>query len=83
MMVSLGTSLAAEGIYLLSCGRCSLVSGTQNDIVVSWITLWGMIKVYWLDDLTSAYILSRRLLRFCRKFEPKLASHYKPVKNEE
>ena len=21
--------------YLLTCGRCSLVSGTQNDIVVS------------------------------------------------
>ena len=34
---------------------CWLVEGaalsrrTQNEIVVSWITLWGMIKVYWLD----------------------------------
>ena len=41
---------------------CWLVEGaalsrrTQNEIVVSWITLWGMIKVYWLD-LTLAYIL--------------------------
>ena len=24
-----------ENFYLLTCGRCSLVSGTQNDIVVS------------------------------------------------
>ena len=35
MTVSLGTSLASEGIYLLTRGRHSLVSGTQNDIVVS------------------------------------------------
>ena len=36
MTVSLGTSLASEGIvYLLTCGRRSLVSGTHNDIVVS------------------------------------------------
>ena len=34
---------------LFICDLCSLVSGTQNEIVVSWITLWGMIKVYWLD----------------------------------
>ena len=27
----------------------SLVSETQNEIVVSWSTLWGMMKVYWLD----------------------------------
>ena len=51
MTVSLGSSLASDFLkfYLLTCGRHSLVSGTQNEIVVSWITLWGMIKVYWLD----------------------------------
>ena len=43
------------GGNLLTCGRCSLVSETQNEIVVSWITLWGVMKVYWLD-LTLAYI---------------------------
>ena len=49
MMVLLGSSLASEGIfYLLACGRHSLVLGTQNEIVVSWITLWGKNKVYWL-----------------------------------
>ena len=32
--VSLGSSLPSEGIfYLLTCGRRSLVSGTQNEIV--------------------------------------------------
>ena len=66
--------------YLLTCGRRSLVSETQNEIVVSWITLWGMIKVYWLDF--SLHFLSCCLLRVCRKFGPKLASHYKPVENE-
>ena len=35
MTVSLGSSLASEGIYLLTCGRRSLVSETQNEIVVS------------------------------------------------
>ena len=36
MMVSLGSSLASEGICLfLTCGRRSLVSETQNEIVVS------------------------------------------------
>ena len=34
---------------LLTCGRRSLVSETQNEIVVSWITLWGLMKVYWFD----------------------------------
>ena len=35
--VSLGSSLASEGIvfYLLTCGRRNLISGTQNEIVVS------------------------------------------------
>ena len=54
------TWLASEGtdlfVDLWVSGRCSLASGTLNDKVVSWITLWGMIKVYWLD-LTWAYIL--------------------------
>ena len=49
-------SLPREFVYLLTCGRRNLISGTQNDIVVSWITLWGMIKVYWLDLTTLAYI---------------------------
>ena len=35
MTVSLGSSFASEGIcYLLTCGRRSLVSETQNEIVV-------------------------------------------------
>ena len=73
-------SLQREFLYLLTCGRRSLVSGTQNEIVVSWITLWGMIKVYWLDF--SLYFQSCCLLRVCCKFGPKLASPYKPVENE-
>ena len=48
---------ARFGGNLLTYGRRSLVSGTQNVIVISWITLWGMIKVYWLNGLTLAYIL--------------------------
>ena len=43
----------------LCCCVCvggAAFSGTQNDMILSWITLWGMIKVYWLDDLTLAYI---------------------------
>ena len=56
MTVSLGSSLASEGICLFVdlWGR-SLVSETQNETVVSWITLWGMMEVYWLD-LTLANI---------------------------
>ena len=46
--VSILHSVRREQTYLLTCGRRSLVSGTQNDIVVSWITLWRMIKVSWL-----------------------------------
>ena len=81
MTVSLGSSLASEGFfYLLTCGRRSLVSGTHNETVVSWISLWEMIKVYWLDF--SLRFRSRCLLRLCRKFGPKLASHYIPVENE-
>ena len=73
-------SLRMEYVYLLTCGRRSLVSETQNEIVVSWITLWGMIKVYWLDF--SLHFRSCCLLRVSLKFGPKLASHYKPVENE-
>ena len=47
--VSILHSLRRELPYFLPCGRRSLVSGIQNDIVVSWTTLWEMIKVYWLD----------------------------------
>ena len=81
MTVLLGSSLASEDFFnLLTCGKRSLVSGTQNEIVVSWITLWRMIKVYWLDF--SLHFWSCCLLCICRKFGPKLASHYKPVENE-
>ena len=73
-------SLRRKFVYLLTCGRRSLVSGTQNEIVVSRITLWGMIKEYWLDF--NLHFRSCCLLRVCRKFGPKLASHYKPVENE-
>ena len=38
------------------------------------------MKVYWLDF--SLNFRSCCLLRVCRKFGPKLASHYKPVENE-
>ena len=58
--VSLGQFFTRFGgifyFYLLTCGSRSLVPGTQNEIVVSWITLWEMNKVYWLDftlDLRS------------------------------
>ena len=83
MTVSLGSSLApGEFVYLLTSGRRSLVSGTQNEIVVSWITLSGMIKVYWLD-LSLAYIFDHAVCcASARKVGPKLASHYKPVENE-
>ena len=62
-------SLRREYFNLLTCGRHSLVSGTQNEIVVSWITLWGMI-------ILTLHFQS------CCKFRPKLASHYKPVENK-
>ena len=50
------TRFASKGICLF-VDLCWLVEGaalsrrTQNEIVVSWITMWGMIKVYWLDWL--------------------------------
>ena len=49
MTVSILHSLRREFTCLLTCGRRSLVSENKNDLVVSWLTLWGMIKVYWLD----------------------------------
>ena len=64
MTVLLGSSLASKGICLF-VDLCWLVEGaalsrrTQNEIVVSWITLWGMIKNLKytdLTDLTLAYI---------------------------
>ena len=61
MTVSILHSLRRELTYLLTCGRRSLVSGTQNDIVVSWKTLWWMIKVYWLEP-TFCIMLSAALL---------------------
>ena len=78
-VLPLGSSLASEGICLFVdlWGR-SLDLETQNEIVVNWITLWGMMKVYWID-LTFAYIFDHAV---CLKFGPKLASHYKPVENE-
>ena len=78
MTVSIVHSLRRELTYLLTCERRSLVSWTQNDVVFSWITMLGMIKVYWLDF--SLRFGSCCLPRFCRQFGPKLASHYKPVK---
>ena len=78
MTVLILLSLRRKLTYFLTCGRRSLVSGTYNDKVVSWITLWGMIKVYGLDF--SLHFGSCCLLRFCHKFGPKRASHYKPVK---
>ena len=57
IMVLLGTSLTSEGICLFvdlwEAQHCLW----DPEWVVSWITLWGMIKVYWLDDLTLAYTL--------------------------
>ena len=60
--MSLDSSLASDGICLfVDLWEAPPCPGTQNEIVVSWITLWGMMKVYWLDltwlDLTLAYIL--------------------------
>ena len=60
MTVSLGFSLV-EG--------AALSRRTQNEIVVSWITLWGMIKVYWLDWLDfSLHFRSCCLLRALSPF---------------
>ena len=38
-----------------------------------------MMKVYWLDLTTLAYILDHAV---CRKIGPKIASHYKLFENE-
>ena len=61
MTVSLGSSLASGGIYLSTCGRRSLVSETQHEIIVRWSTLWGMIKVYWLEPTFSIMLSAARL----------------------
>ena len=73
MTVLIFHSLWRELTYLLTCGRCSLVSGTQSDTVFSWITLWGMII---LSNWLSLHFGSCCLQHFCCKFRPKLASHY-------
>ena len=57
MTVSLGTSLASEGICLFVDLWEAQPCDWDPDWYYSWITLWEMIKVYWLDDLTLAYIL--------------------------
>ena len=55
--------LQKELTYLLTCGSQSPVTGIQNDIVLIWITLCGMIKVYWLDfGLHFGIMLSAALL---------------------
>ena len=51
-------SLRGELTCLLTCGRRSLVSGTQNDTVVSSNTQWGWLKY---TDLTLAYILDHAI----------------------
>ena len=59
MTVSILHSVRSELTYLLAFGRRSRVSGIQNDVTVSRITLWGMIKVYLLwPNLTLSYILN-------------------------
>ena len=62
MTVLILHSFRRKSTFLLTCGRRSLVSDTQNDIVVSWIHLWGMIKVYWLGF--NLHFRSWCLLRF-------------------
>ena len=57
MTVLLLHSLRRELLYLMTCGRRSLVSGIQNDIVFSGITLRGMIKVYSLDFILHFALL--------------------------
>jgi len=63
---------------------CWLVGGAvlsrRPRLRVSWITLWGMMKVYWHDF--SLHFRSCCLLRVCSKFGQKLVSHYEPVENE-
>ena len=83
MTVSLGSSLASEGICLFvdlweapPCLGDPEWDSSQLDYPVrddeSILT--------WLDF--SLHFRSCCLLRVCRKFGPKFASHYKPVENE-
>ena len=68
------------GGIVFICGRRSLVSGTQNEIVVSWITLWGMIKYM---DLTLAYIFDHAVCCVSAASSGRsLHLFYKPVENE-
>ena len=56
MTMSLGSSLTSEGICLfVDLWEAQPCLGDPDDIVVSCSTLWGMMKVYWLD-LTLAFI---------------------------
>ena len=58
---------------MLICERRSLVSGTQNKIVVTVRRKIILTRVRRAADSMSQNV---------GKFRPKLASHYKPVKNE-
>ena len=78
MTVLVFHSLWRELTYLLTRGMRSVVSGTQTDLIVSWIVLWGMIKVCWRDF--SLHFGTCCLLCVCRKFGQRLASHYMSVK---
>ena len=73
MTVLILHSLRRKSTYLLTCGRRSLVSDTQNDIAVNWITLWGMIKVYWLDF--NLHFGSWCLLRFFITGNPTITNY--------
>ena len=68
--------LRRELTPLLTCGRHSLASGTENDnfMVVE------LSCEEWFDLTSSFTFESFCLLRFYRKFRPTLVSHYKPVK---
>ena len=73
MTVLILHSLRRKSTFLLTCGRRSLVSDTQNDIVVSWITLWGMIKVYWFHF--NLHFGSWCLLRFFITGNPTITNY--------
>ena len=75
MTVSIFHSIWSELTYLLTSGKRSTVFGTKNYIVVE-LPCEG-----WLNYIDfSLHFGSCCLLRFCCRFVPKLACHYKPVK---
>ena len=76
-MVLLGSSLTAEGFFLF-VDLWEVQPCLRDPKWDSRITLWGMIKVYWLD-LTLAYIFDHAV---CCKFGLKLTSQYKLDENE-